>query len=93
MLPVWSLLVQCLQVSVLIPSFVLHPLPHLGGHLVEADVQGWEGRGLVERCRAGEVVPSSTEGKPQGAVLHFLQSADGCVGECMHRDRRVSEKR
>ena len=30
------------------PRLVLHPLPQLGGHLVEADVEGWEERGLMK---------------------------------------------
>ncbi|MPC47015.1 hypothetical protein E2C01_040749 [Portunus trituberculatus] len=60
------------QRRVLIPSLVFHPLPQLGGQIMEADIEGWEGRGLMKRRRAGEVVPSGPEGKPQGAVLHFL---------------------
>ena len=72
---------QGLQHQVLVPFLVLHPLPHLSSHLVEADVEGWDGRGHVERCRAGEVVSSGGEGKPQSAVLDFLQSAYGCLRE------------
>ena len=61
--------------TVLLSFLILHPLPHLGCHLVEADVEGWDGRGLVERFRAGELVPSGAKGEPQSAVLEFLESA------------------
>ena len=70
-----------LQHQVLVPFLVLHPLPQLGCHVVEADVEGWDGRGLVKRFRAGEVVPSGAEGEPQGAVLDFLESAYSCFRE------------
>ena len=72
---------HCLQHQILVPFLVLHPLPHHGCHLVEADVEGWDGRGLVERFRAGEVVPSGAEGEPQSTVLDFLESAYSCFRE------------
>ena len=61
-----------IQHQVMVPFLVLHPLPHVGCHLVEADVEGWDRRGLVKRCRAGKGIPSSTEGEPQSTVLEFL---------------------
>ncbi|MPC21933.1 hypothetical protein E2C01_014937 [Portunus trituberculatus] len=79
MLPVWSLYMQTLQYPVLVPTFVIHSLPEFGSHLMEANAEGWEGRGLVERCQGGKV--RSTEGEPKGAVLHSLQPANSCMGE------------
>ena len=70
-----------LQHQVLVPFLVLHPLPHLGCHIVEADVEGWDGRGLVERGGA--------EGEPQSAALDFLQSAYGCLRENVCCGRRL----
>ena len=76
MLMLWSFLMHGLQHQVLNPLLILHPLPHLGCHLVEADVEGWDGRGLVERFRAGEVVLSGAEGEPQSTVY-------GIPGVCL----------
>ena len=70
-----------LQYQVLVPFLVLYPLLYLGYHLVEADVEDWDGRSLVERYRAGKVVPPGAESKPQSAVLDFLHSAYDCLRE------------
>ena len=63
MLTLWSFFMHGLQHQVRVPFLGLHPLPHLGSHLVEADIEGWDGRSLVKRCRAGEVVSSGDEGE------------------------------
>ena len=63
-LPRKSLLVQGLQRLELVPALGLHLCPHPGGHLMESDVQGWQGRGLMKSSRGDVVVPSGTEGEP-----------------------------
>ncbi|MPC44698.1 hypothetical protein E2C01_038377 [Portunus trituberculatus] len=93
MLLVQSFFMQSPQHPVLVPTFVIHSLPEFGSHLMEVDFEGWEGCGLMERCQAGEVVPPCPEGEPQDAVLHFLQSANSCMGESMQRNRRIGENR
>ena len=70
-----------------IPRFPSVAKPRRPSH---ADVEGWEGRCLVKRYRSSEIVPSATEGEPQGAVLYFLQSLYSCLEECVQRDKGVS---
>ena len=81
MLTLWSFLMHGFQHQVLVSFLFLHPLPHLGCHLVEADVKGWDRRGLVERCQTGKIVPPGAEGEPQSAILDLLQSIYGCLRE------------
>lgn len=67
--------------QILLPSFILHPLPHLRGHRVESDVESRKRGGLVERLCGDEIVPSGVECEPKCSVLHLLETTDGPSAE------------
>lgn len=65
----WTAIVEVYRVLFVVVSS--QSLSHPGGHLVELDVDKWDGGGSVEGFARVEIIPPDVQGEAYGRVLGF----------------------